>query len=141
MSITINKEQLHSSDQGVCYSAYITYNQPHEAAIAILAVDQKVRDSRLIRASFGRTKYCKFFLRQMSACPNRDCPYMHTLCTNAAEIVNENQNQNESFKKEFFKQCQRLAFMLSKISEVNEEEFRAQIAAFRENNYSGISLR
>lgn len=39
MSLTINKEQTFNSDQGQSYSAYITYNQPYEAAIAILAVD------------------------------------------------------------------------------------------------------
>jgi hypothetical protein len=74
------------SDSGVCHSAYITFSQPHEAAIAILSSDQFVRDSRLIRASFGRTKYCKFFLRQ-AICQNRGCLYMHELCTNTAEIV------------------------------------------------------
>ena len=63
VALTINKEQAFNSDQGQSLSAYITYSQPHEAAIAILAVDQAVRDNRLLRASFGRTKYCKYFLR------------------------------------------------------------------------------
>jgi CCR4-NOT transcription complex subunit 4 len=40
LSVTINKESAFmSEDQGVCFSAYITYSSDKEAAIAILAVD------------------------------------------------------------------------------------------------------
>jgi CCR4-NOT transcription complex subunit 4 len=87
VSVTINNEHAYNSDQGQCYSAYITYSQPHEAALAILALDQSVRENRLMRASFGRTKYCKYFLKQ-AQCQNRECPYMHEMCLNQAELVN-----------------------------------------------------
>lgn len=64
LQITVNKENIFQSEnQGACYSAYITYSHPKEASIAILAIDQHVFDNRLMRASFGRTKYCKFFLK------------------------------------------------------------------------------
>ena len=33
-------------------------------------------DGRLMRASFGRTKYCRFFLKG-SNCLNQGCPYLH----------------------------------------------------------------
>jgi len=51
-----------SSKSQVSYAAYITYSSPEDASLAILALDQYTYDGRLIRASYGRTKYCKFFL-------------------------------------------------------------------------------
>ena len=75
--VTINKEKVFQTEsQGLCYSAYITYQSCQDASIAILAVDDFHYESRLIRASFGRTKYCKFFLKN-SQCLNKDCPYQH----------------------------------------------------------------
>lgn len=41
-----------------------------------MALDQQQYDGRLIRASYGRTKYCKFFLKNQT-CPKNDCPYKH----------------------------------------------------------------
>lgn len=42
-----------------------------------MALDQSMFEQRLIRASYGRTKYCKFFLKN-SKCPNKECPYKHS---------------------------------------------------------------
>lgn len=73
--VTINSENIYQSEnQGACYSVYITYSTPREASIAMLCIDSYVFEGRLIRASFGRTKYCKFFLKD-TACMNKDCPY------------------------------------------------------------------
>ena len=44
------------------FAAHITFSTPEEASLAILALDKHIYDSRKIRASFGRTKFCKFFL-------------------------------------------------------------------------------
>ena len=137
MSLTINKDRTVNSDQGQCFSAYITYNQPHEAAIAILAVDQSVRDNRLMRASFGRTKYCKYFLKQ-SQCVNRECPYMHEMCLNPAQILNQSQSKTEEQKKLFFQQCQQLAFSLSGICDMTEEDFKLRLKHQKEVNYPHV---
>ena len=63
-TVTINKEKAYLSDnQGLCFSAYINYADERAASLAILAVDQFVFDQRLLHASYGRTKYCRFFLK------------------------------------------------------------------------------
>ena len=51
-----------SSKNLLSFAAHITFSTPEEASLAILALDKHVYDSRKIRASFGRTKFCKFFL-------------------------------------------------------------------------------
>lgn len=43
------------------YSAYITYSNEREAALAILCVDSLMIQGKIIRAFFGTTKYCKYF--------------------------------------------------------------------------------
>lgn len=40
------------------------------------AVDNCVLHEQEIRASFGTTKYCTYFLREAS-CPNPECLYLH----------------------------------------------------------------
>ena len=50
------------SKGGPSYSGYITYSNPRESAIAILSVDQYMYNDRLIRESFGTSKFCQFFL-------------------------------------------------------------------------------
>ena len=44
------------------YSAYITYSNEREAALAILCVDSLMIQGKIIRAFFGTTKYCNYFL-------------------------------------------------------------------------------
>ena len=44
------------------YSAYITYSKEREAALAILCVDSLMIKGKIIRAFFGTTKYCSYFL-------------------------------------------------------------------------------
>lgn len=59
-------------------SAYATYFDKMDAQRAIDVLDGYVLDGRMIRASFGTTKYCNFFLRNL-ACGNPDCLYLHEL--------------------------------------------------------------
>jgi CCR4-NOT transcription complex subunit 4 len=71
------KESDSDSTKLPSFAAHITYATPEEASLAILALDKHVFDGRKIRASFGRTKFCKFFLQSI-ACQQRDeCPYLH----------------------------------------------------------------
>ena len=49
---------------GPSYGAYVTYSSSKEAALAILGIEQHEMDDRLLRASFGTTKYCSFFLKE-----------------------------------------------------------------------------
>jgi CCR4-NOT transcription complex subunit 4 len=63
LQITIKDDPFQSENQGTCYSVYVTYSNSKEASLAMLAIDSFVYEGRLMRASYGRTKYCKFFLK------------------------------------------------------------------------------
>ena len=71
MQINLNKDNAYSESHStssnksqISYAGYITFSTPQEASLAILALDQFTFDGRLIRASYGRTKYCKFYLKK-----------------------------------------------------------------------------
>ena len=67
-----------NSSSGPSYSAYINYNTEQEAALAILSIDSSSYNSKQIKAAFGTTKYCAFYLKKV-ACPNKDCVYIHSV--------------------------------------------------------------
>jgi len=135
LSITINKEKgFQSENQGLCFSAYINYASEREASLAILAVDQFVFDGRLLHASFGRTKYCRFFLKGTN-CLNHECPYLHKEAHPENLLTQEDMN-----KKILFQQCQHLAFKLSKLTSSTEEQFRAALRSHKEAAMRGLKL-
>ena len=78
VKIVVNKNKAYNQNNvhGPSYSAYVTFSKPSEASIAILSLDDKVIDNHLIRASFGTTKYCSFFLKGIE-CTNKDCLFLH----------------------------------------------------------------
>lgn len=57
-------------------AVYVTYYRKEDAAKAIAAVDGSVIADRVLRASYGTTKYCTYYLRNMT-CPNPNCLYLH----------------------------------------------------------------
>ena len=71
-----NKAYNQNSPHGPSYSAYVTFSKPCEASIAILSLDDKMIDNHVIRASFGTTKYCSFFLKGID-CNNKECLFLH----------------------------------------------------------------
>lgn len=63
----------HDPSMGV----YVTYQSKEDAARAIVAIDgSKEPGGRIIRASYGTTKYCTSYLRNMP-CSNAGCTYLH----------------------------------------------------------------
>lgn len=57
--IVINTNNVYTGSRGgPSYSAYMTFANPRDSAIAILSVDQHMYNERLIRASFGTSKFC-----------------------------------------------------------------------------------
>jgi hypothetical protein len=78
MKIVVNKKHIYNanSSQGPSVSVYVTYYKKEDAAKTIQAIDGSIYDGRILRASFGTTKYCTFFLRNLS-CPNPGCMYLH----------------------------------------------------------------
>ena len=57
--IVLNTNNVYNGSKGgPSYSAYITFSTPREAANTILSVDQFMYNERLVRASFGTSKFC-----------------------------------------------------------------------------------
>ena len=72
------------------YSVYITYSNEKEASFAILSVDSLLIEGKIIRAFFGTTKYCNYFLNN-SPCPNFDkCMFLHQLIKDKDIIIDSN---------------------------------------------------
>jgi CCR4-NOT transcription complex subunit 4 len=80
--VVINKSNLQTATKSPdttrapTVSAYITYAKPEDAGSCIQAIDGTWLDGKLLRASFGTTKYCSYFLRGVE-CANPDCMYLH----------------------------------------------------------------
>ncbi|RMX68836.1 hypothetical protein DD238_003119 [Peronospora effusa] len=74
----VNKSHLSADRSNATASAYITFANKEDALCCILAIDGYYLDGSVLRASFGTTKYCNFFLRNMQ-CNNPDCLYLHKL--------------------------------------------------------------
>ncbi|CAO3623119.1 unnamed protein product [Cunninghamella blakesleeana] len=55
---------------------YVTYQRKEDADKAIQTVDGHTIAGRVLRASYGTTKYCTYYLRNMT-CPNPSCLYLH----------------------------------------------------------------
>lgn len=72
------------------FSVYITYSNEQEASFAILSVDSLLIEGKLVRAFFGTTKYCNYFLNN-SFCPNEDkCMFLHKLVKDKDIIIDIN---------------------------------------------------
>jgi RNA recognition motif-containing protein len=57
-------------------SAYITFSTEDEAKNCIQEVDETVLDEKVLRCTYGTTKYCSFYLKNFM-CQNADCMYLH----------------------------------------------------------------
>ncbi|KAJ3146291.1 transcriptional repressor general negative regulator of transcription subunit 4 [Geranomyces variabilis] len=55
---------------------YITFQKKEDAAKSIEAVDGSVYDGKIIRATYGTTKYCSYFLKNQT-CQNPACQFLH----------------------------------------------------------------
>ncbi|KAI7888218.1 regulator of Vps4 activity in the MVB pathway-domain-containing protein [Mucor mucedo] len=81
--IVINKRQIAptslangATSMQPSAAVYVTYQRKEDAGKAIHAVDGSVMAGRILRASYGTTKYCTYYLRNMN-CPNPSCLYLH----------------------------------------------------------------
>ena len=89
----IMKYKINQENNKKAYSAYITYSNELEAALAILCIDSLLIEGKIIRAFFGTTKYCTYFLNN-GTCPNKDnCIFLHQLFTDK-DIIIDNNNSN-----------------------------------------------
>ncbi|ORE21605.1 hypothetical protein BCV71DRAFT_241504 [Rhizopus microsporus] len=93
--IVINKRQIAPTSHAngatsmqPSAAVYVTYVRKEDAAKAIHAVDGSVMAGRILRASYGTTKYCTYYLRNMT-CPNPNCLYLHEPGEDADTISKE----------------------------------------------------
>ena len=83
-------KKVNSNTNKITSSVYITFSNEKEAAIAILCVDSLIIEGKIIRAFYGTTKYCNYFLNSTS-CPNRNkCIFLHELITADEDIIINN---------------------------------------------------
>jgi len=128
LKIVINKKKAYhqNSKYGPSFSAYITYSKPSEASIAILSLDDTIVDGHLIRASFGTTKYCQFYLKHIQ-CNNKDCVYLHRKAKEN-EIIKRNEL---NYNKVLFYKQQLLAMELG---DIFNPLVKKKLMTFKEKN-------
>lgn len=106
LNVVINKP---SSPGMTTCSVYITFARKEAARAAIVDIDGAVFEGRQLRAAYGTTKYCGFFIRG-AKCTNQDCFYLHQLgdeedrCYTKEDIVSakplpENEQHESNFGK------------------------------------------
>lgn len=113
--ILVNLNKAYNSNNpssGLSYSAYINYSNNQEAALAILSVDSCMLSNKMIKAAFGTTKYCSYYIKKQT-CPIKDCVYMHTV-SDKNDIISKD-------SADFYVDQHKLAV---KISEIGNDKVR-----------------
>lgn len=62
-------------------SAYVTFQHKEDTLACILALDGFYLENRNIRASYGTSKYCSAFIKNVR-CNNPECTYLHEMGAN-----------------------------------------------------------
>ncbi|SAL99419.1 hypothetical protein [Absidia glauca] len=88
LKLVVSKRPPTSTGTSASIGIYVTYARKEDAAKAIEEINGAVCDGKSVRASFGTTKYCTYFLRHMS-CPNPNCMYLHEAGDDADSYNNE----------------------------------------------------
>ena len=83
-------QKINPDNNKKVYSAYITYSNEQEAAFAILCVDSLLIDGKIVRAFFGTTKYCSFFLNNKKCQNLNKCVFLHQLIKDNDIIIDDN---------------------------------------------------
>jgi hypothetical protein len=76
--LIINKENPYSSGHTPkpSFGVYVTYASDFQASLAVLALNKFIYSNYQIKASFGMTRYCNFYLKGKQ-CLKRECFYVH----------------------------------------------------------------
>jgi len=77
--IVLNRSQPEGGDpRRATASAYVTFVYKEDTLTCILALDGFYLENRNIRASYGTSKYCSAFIKNVR-CNNPDCTYLHEM--------------------------------------------------------------
>ena len=105
LKIIINKKNAYNQGNkyGPSFGAYITFSDPSEDSIAILSIDKIIINNHTIRANFGTTKYCQYYLSK-NKCTKKNCVFLHKKA-NPEDIINRddlNSNSNYFFNQQIY---------------------------------------
>lgn len=80
--IVLNRSQTVPPEGGdprrASASAYVTFQHKEDTLACILALDGFYLENRNIRASYGTSKYCSAFIKNVR-CNNPECTYLHDM--------------------------------------------------------------
>lgn len=77
--MVLNKTNVTSTVTGrASASAYVTFVHKQDTLACILALDGFYMENRNIRASYGTSKYCSAFIKNVR-CNNPECTYLHEM--------------------------------------------------------------
>jgi len=74
--IVINRNHNPGDTRRASASAYVTFAHKEDTLACVLALDGFYHDGRNVRASYGTSKYCSAFIKNVR-CNNPDCTYLH----------------------------------------------------------------
>ncbi|KAM0687133.1 hypothetical protein COBT_001633 [Conglomerata obtusa] len=75
-------------------SAYITYAAETEATKCISEIDESCLEGKMIKATFGTTKYCSFYLKNVN-CQNLECMYLHEKGKDCDSLTKDEMNTSK----------------------------------------------
>ncbi|KAK6361522.1 transcriptional repressor general negative regulator of transcription subunit 4 [Orbilia blumenaviensis] len=76
--IVVNKRTADKAptERSAGMGVYVTFTRKEDAEKCIAAVDGSQNGERILRATYGTTKYCSAYLRN-EHCPNKNCMFLH----------------------------------------------------------------
>jgi hypothetical protein len=118
-----------------------------DAARAIEAVDATSFEQKIIRATFGTTKYCSYFLKGL-ACQNIGCQFLHENGEDAEAYLKEesrlyNQRSEKATKIAFQNYKKEEEYGLPSTSQwakpvINDEQFPSLVEVVEEETFVSV---
>eukprot|EP00002_Diphylleia_rotans_P030638 TRINITY_DN6314_c0_g1_i4.p1 TRINITY_DN6314_c0_g1~~TRINITY_DN6314_c0_g1_i4.p1 ORF type:complete len:1330 (-),score=309.78 TRINITY_DN6314_c0_g1_i4:171-4160(-) len=89
-----------SNAEEATVGCYLTYYRTEDATNAIMNIDGSLMEGKHLRASYGTTKYCSYFIRG-STCGNPDCMFLHELAPDSICFMKDEMNLSHKKAKQF----------------------------------------
>lgn len=116
-------------------TAYIAYKREQDAMQAIKETNSSIIEGRIIKAAYGTTKYCSFFLRNQT-CNNPTCAYLHELAQEVDCFAKEESN-NDRFNEDSYQESS--AKSTAHVASSVAPSFRARSDPIFKSNHEQIS--
>jgi CCR4-NOT transcription complex subunit 4 len=87
--LVVNNSKAYNPEgmNGPSFSAYVSFSTNQECSLALLSIDNTNYDGHTLKASFGSTKYCLHYLRNIE-CINKECLFLHSMADDK-DIINK----------------------------------------------------